>query len=150
MRTDPYLAHITLNTGHVARHDPRDRNFAAEAAMRPILRAALDGQRPALPFDDRWLLTAASHGDGLLASLWQVPWDTRTPVMSMAVAIRSRTSARLWRGLHQTPGLMTDPDAPPPPPWIAVLIEATEDSEAFDWSGGLARAIGWTWLEYGR
>ncbi|HBU13777.1 MAG TPA: hypothetical protein DEF16_02120, partial [Gemmobacter sp.] len=69
----------------------------------------------------------------------------------MAVCLRSRDSARLWATLHKgQPALLTRGDDPPATPWMAERIEAGAPlhMDAMRWSGSLARAVAWAWMEY--
>lgn len=153
--TRPYLHHVTLLTGHVARQQRADIADAAVAAVSDLLDAALQGGHPALPIDGgAWLLNASAEGKSLIATVWRGPWATRIPIITIGVALKSRSAQRLWRVLHdrsQVP-LATTAALPPPVPWIANRIEpgAMLHPEAMTWTGDFSRCLGWAWMEYDR
>lgn len=96
-------------------------------------------------------LTGSHRGKALVVTLDAGQRPDATPVLTVAVCLRSRDSARLWAMMHDgQQALLTRADDPPAAPWMAERIEAgaLDHMAAMRWSGSLARAVAWAWMEY--
>ncbi len=142
-----YIHHVTLQTGHVARQSRAEVGDAAIAALSDLLDSALTGGRPAVPGFVTYAVTGAQQGRDLVATLWRGD----APILTTAVALRSRSAPALWRLLHHgRDDLATDPESPPPAPWCADRLEvgALLHREALAWTGDYARCLAWAWVAY--
>lgn len=147
----PIFSHITLQTGHIMKQRRSMVAHDVVAFSGDLLRRALSGGHPALPFDNgKWLLTAASSEGTLVSTLWAGPWKSRVALLTSGVALNPLSGLHLWQALHETAGhLATDPKRPPKVPWIADRIEPgiVNHVEAVAWTADFARSLAWAWFE---
>lgn len=140
-----YLHHVTLNTGHSRRSYRDEVADVAIAAVQDALSRALSGPgaRAALPVPG-YEMTATAHGRALLATVWR----GQTPLVTLGVALTSRSGAGLWRLMHEAQGLATANQPCPPEPWVAGRIEPTgaSDPAALVWIADFERVAAWAWL----
>lgn len=145
--TDRYIIHVTLTTGHMARHSRADMPDTAVSDVAEIIDSILQGGRAEVPGRPGHFVTGANAGRNLIATLRA----GETPILVTGVCIQSRSSPRLWRMMHDGPySLATDPDSPVSAPWIADRIEpgALDHMASMRWTGSWARCLGWAWVEY--
>lgn len=147
-----YIHHVTLNTGHVARQERAAISDGAIAALADTLDGILQGAHVPVPGCEGYLINGSHHAHDLIATVWRGPWERRIPIITMATALKSRSSPALWRMMHDqsTVPLATRADAPPPAPWQADRIEAPAMAhpDALEWTGDLSRCLAWAWAEY--
>lgn len=87
-------------------------------------------------------------------AVWAISELQGPALVTFAVAMRPRPAAALWRELHahQEPMMprATTPDAPPPHPWLAVMLHLPAlmpPHPALDWLGDAERCIAWAWID---
>lgn len=148
-----YFIHVTLASGHSVRHS---RTAATDAEIEPLkdlLAQLLQGSAPEVPGQPGYYVNGVAQGRNLMATLWAGRPSDRAPILTTGVALKARSAPVLWRTLHQSSFLhLTDPEQPPPAPWIADRIEpaAMLHMDAMSWTGAWSRTLGWAWLAYGR
>lgn len=153
-----YIHHITLNTGHVARTPRAEVSEVAMAAMVQWLDRALDspGERVALPVPKlaEFGAIALTEGGALVVTIYGpsgavdrgMPYAAKPqPLITFAVARRSRQGAAAWRSLNQMAGTTGNQ---PPEPWCAVVLhpQLAMYIGATQWIADLERCIAWAWL----
>lgn len=147
-----YIWHVTLNSGHVAKQSRSDIMEEAIAALADTLDGMLQGNHVDVPGFPGYIVNGSHSGHDLIATVWRGPWDKRVPVVTMAVALRSRSAASLWKLLHDksTVALVTSRENPPAAPWLADRIEvgAAIHHDALAWTGDFSRCLAWAWAEY--
>lgn len=147
-----YLHHVTLNTGHVVRQPRSVLGAPVQAAFAELLDSLLQGGRPAVPGFAGYVAQGTQWGRDLLVTV--IGLSSQAPVITTGVCLRSRSSRRLWRAMHDKAivPLATVSDQPAPPPWVADLLwpTATLHPDALEWTGDWSRCLGWTWVEYDR
>lgn len=146
-----YLVRADLARADLCRNYRRDLPDEAVAEMSDTLDALLIGGRPEVPHRPGHRLSGAHGGSRSLVATLSAP--DGAPIMTIAVCTRPRASARLWAMLHDNQeGLLTRADDPPAAPWLAERIEgpAMLHMDAMRWTGSLARALAWAWMEYAR
>ena len=144
-----YLVHITLSTGHAARYRREDTNDGTISVVAAMLDGLLQGGRIEMPGFVGHFVTGTHAGRNLVVTLAA----GAAPILTTAVCLRSRSSAGLWRLMHDGPyKLVTDRERPVDAPWVADRIEpgAIEHMSAMRWTGAWARCLGWAWMEYDR
>lgn len=144
MTRDRYVMHVTLETGHGRRSY---RHEVADAVV-TLLRQQIAEMLAGMPVEIRpgYTMSGAAAGPALLAT---VSRDGR-PLITVAVAAKSRASARLWRELqHPVPGSSPAVGDPPRAPWVAARLYPTLvlDPEAATWLGDFGRCLAWAWIE---
>lgn len=156
MRRDPYLQHMTLDTGDM-RYSPRGEvDDDIVAVLRPIVAAALAGgivELPRVGDADLRLQMASEGGATMLAQIWAVTPDGEDrSVVSFGVAMTARAGTPHWRRLHATAltPLATDGLSPPAAPWLAARLEpgaASLSARDLMMLGDLERCLAWAWIE---
>lgn len=143
-----YLAHLTIQTGHLYRADPRAVDPASIAAARDVLARALASDRPERlpPPMDRYTLDVEVHGGAMLGVLGAR--ELGANILSFGVARRARGGRGLWASLVS--GVPADAIPPEPPaPWLATLLHpaALRDEAAMEWAAGFQQCVALAWLE---
>lgn len=144
-----YIVRADLARAEMSRDYRQDLPTEAISEMAVALDEMLIGGRPEVPHRPGYRMVGA-HGGGrsLLVTIYA---QNDAPVLTIAVCTRQRSSARLWSMLHDgQAGLLTRADAPPSAPWLAERIEgpAVLHMDAMRWTGSIARALAWAWMEY--
>lgn len=157
-----FIEHILLNTGDSR---PTYRSEVADevvAFLGPLVRKAETGSRVA--FDRRGYtirrIAPAKSVRGCVVWAINEPHDG-PPVGTVALALKEKTSASLWRSLHtlfnqdpNLPRLATWANDPPPAPWLGAIFHPPQakyrharDNPA-DWLADAERCIAWAWIEH--
>lgn len=141
-----YLKHATVQTSDVT---PIWRWQIADHAIDHLLASldsALTGGRPVVIDDVE--MTAEQQGRNMTATLWR----NDTPVLTVAVCLKSQTAPRLWRAMHEsaTPPARPDQGRRPAAPWILSRLEPGIRRDDALWTGDFANCLGHAWLEYAR
>jgi len=161
MAESPYIAHVTLSTGHL-RRSPRsevdDDTIAvlvhwlknARAAWEPV---PLPGEAfagfAAKVFVEHGAMVCTVYGPaGRFPSLagMEAAHDG-VPLVTFGVAQRSRHSKALWDRLVQVSDQPTS-CAMPDAPWCGVVLHPPLPAfpDAMDWLGDFERCIAWAWI----
>lgn len=147
-----YINHVTLNSGHTIRQRRADIDNEAIAAVSEVLDGILQGAHLPVPGFPDYLINGSHHEHDLIATIWRAPWEKRAPIVTMATALRSRSSPALWRLMHHKPTarLETDANTPPSAPWQADRVEIGAElfPDALAWTGDFSRCLAWAWSEY--
>ncbi len=160
-----HIHHITLTTGHARRSLREEVGPDIRSGLRPLIERALLGERVLLPAGDPpcWI-TGGVEGRCISLTVWGPPLSRAAfpradeaapvPLAEVGIAPRARCAPRVWRSLHElarTTGVQvaTDPDDPPPAPWVAALLLPGIGiyPEAAHWLGDLERCLAWAWVE---
>ncbi|OLP04627.1 hypothetical protein [Rhodoferax antarcticus] len=145
-----YINHVTLSTGHTARTSRADVTDETIKTLSPWLDAALahkdDYPLPGtLGARDGYVMSASLMHGGLVCHVGQLESG---PLVSFAVAKRSRQSGELWAWMCAQYGSRAGLTAPGTP-WCAVALRPSfalqHGSSA--WIGDFERCVAWTWLE---
>lgn len=144
---NPYLWHITLESGDTRRSPRSEVSQQVLATMAPHLRRALAAGRAGDPIpttDSR--LTATASGPNLVATV--LSYDG-VPLVTFGVASRSRGAGALWGALHEGRLTTTDRAELPAAPWCAARLEAGPEylTDVSEWIGDYERIIAWAWIE---
>jgi hypothetical protein len=151
------IYHVTLTTGH-GRWSPRSEvaNDVLDD-LAPMVARAERGTPVALPVGSVpiWLRrvdTVSKH-----VAVWSLDDADQKSLVTVALALKSRPGAGLWRQLHASlghvaPGFQTSVDGLPPDPWLAAAIHLPfllrpDAQELGLMLGDLERCIAWTWIE---
>lgn len=158
--SSPYLAHLTLTTGHLLRSYREEVGDETIALLAPWLaRAISTGAREPLPVASlaHFAASATVECGALLCTVWgppvsqqsaaSVPPASGVPLVTLGVAQRSRHAAALWPLLVTLPGAAAGLQRPPPP-WCAVSLQpgVLLHPAASEWLGDLERCIAWAWI----
>jgi len=160
MSNSPYLAHLTLTTGHLRRSYREEVGDEALALLAPWLATAIrTGAREPLPVPSlaHFAATAAVEDGALICTVWGPPHSQQTaaaanpdmavPLITLGVAQRSRQAAALWPLLLAMPGSASGVRRPEPP-WCAVSLQPglLLHPTASDWLGDFERCVAWAWI----
>lgn len=151
--TGTYIVRADLARGELTRSHAGEIAPDAVAAMADALDLIVAGQPAPVPGRPGYWLTGAHRGQVLIVTLDAGRRPDADPLLTVGICLRSRDSARLWGMLHDgQAALLTRSDDPPSAPWMAERIEAGAalHMDAMRWSGSLARAVAWAWMEYHR
>lgn len=144
-----YLVHLDLASGRTGRSRRSDCDAAALAAMRERLAVALaDGATssgaPGV------LLRASASGRALLATLLgRGECGGALPIVTLGVALTSRSGAGLWRSLTGGPHPAVAAHLQrPPAPWCAARAEVgiVRYADRLAELAPLERLIAWAWV----
>jgi hypothetical protein len=156
-----YINHLTVNTGHLLRTERADVRDDVLAVMAPWLAQAIASDEPvALPLPDMAQYSArALVQDGALVVTVYVPAGPyrqghayaarKLPLVTLAVAQRSRQGRPLWGQLHQAFGSFMQPGLEPPAaPWLAVVLlpSLVGYPATAAWLGDFERCVAWAWI----
>lgn len=143
--TDPYLWHVTLDTGHGRRSLRSEVDEAVVTVVGQHLAEALAGEMSPLPGPPGYTLHAKAVGPALLGTVYADEW----PVVTIGVVGKARGVGRLWQMLHEGRTLATDAGDPPRPPWCAVRFEPAlaDHADATAWLGDYERLLAWAFLD---
>ena len=90
------------------------------------------------------------------AAVWAIREPDGDALVTLALTMRSRVGAGLWReihdGLSQSDSVTTHRDHPPPHPWLAVALHAPlivhpHSQQIMGWLGDAERCVAWAWIE---
>ena len=158
--SSPYLAHLTLTTGHLRRSYREEVGDEALALLAPWLaKSIITGAREPLPVASlaHFAASATVENGPLLCTVWGPPSSQQSaaavhpaaaiPLVTFGVAQRSRHAAALWPLLLALPGSASELQRPPPP-WCAVSLQPglLLHPSASEWLGDLERCIAWAWI----
>lgn len=161
MSSSPYLAHLTLTTGHLRRSYREEVGDEALALLAPWLAKAIStGDREPLPVASlaHFAASATAEHGALLCTVWGPPARSNqpppsppsaaVPLVTFGVAQRSRLAAVLWPLLLALPGTAAAGLQRPPTPWCAVSLQPglLLHPTASEWLGDLERCIAWAWI----
>lgn len=141
-----YISHITMGTGHNRRSPQSEVGAGVIAWLSPWLDKLLEnGGALPLPEPSLGSCSAAAHIEqgGLVMTVFA----GADPLVTFAVAGRSRQSAALWAYMQAqhgaAPGL-TAPDAP----WLAVAMRSgfAAHPDVAAWLADFERCVAWTFL----
>lgn len=144
-----YINHLTLDTGNLTRIERGDVAGETLARVAPWLEAIVQSGTPApLPVHALERYTAhAALQDGCL--MLTVNGKRGQPLVTLAVAKRSRQGAAMWGLLSESPGVppMRAGLERPAEPWCAVTIwpGLALDFGAANWLGDFERCVAWAW-----
>lgn len=152
------LLHVTLTTGH-RRWSPRDEvgeELLAQLAPM-VIEAERSGQAEILsPTGLMLLRRLAPPAASRHAACWAISEPQGPALVTLALGMRSRQGAGLWRTVHElfsagVPPLITRADDPPPAPWLAVILHLPmllpTPHPAVHWLGDAERCIAWAWID---
>lgn len=143
-----YINHITISTGHIARTSRADVGDDVIDLLAPWLNKMINtGVVDPFPVDGmgNYSAKAYTHAGGLFMTVY----NGDVPLVTFAVAKRSRQSKPVWDRLLKSFQHITDIKVPPVP-WCAVAVHGTSilvDQEALSWLGDFERCVAWTWIE---
>lgn len=153
-----YLAHITIDTSDIYRHDRRQISDSVMATMATWLRAALDagGRRIPLPSagpDLPYEATAAMQSGALACTIYRMgePW----PLVTFVACGRSRSRHKAWDLLLATAaagGVAPHPNigtVAPAPPYCAAVVwpMAQAHADMLAWAANFEQLVAWAWIE---
>jgi len=147
-----YLHHVTITTGHSRRSSRADASDEAIAAVAAWIQAALrqPGPVPLMPPFGDYVAQALTTDGALVVTLYgRAPQvGPRLPLVSMAVATRSRHGRDLWDVLLKGAPRALPHLARPPAPWCAVTVHPTapSDLEALSWAADFELVVAWAWI----
>lgn len=156
----PYLTHITLSSGHANRSERANVSDETLSVVAPWLLAAVaSGRRVPLPVEplSHYSAVALVQDGALVVTLYgpQGPHETGKPALAsdgiplvtLAVAQRSRHAAKLWPLMVAQFGAKAGITVPTAP-WCAVAVHPSICAHmgALDWLGDLERCIAWAWI----
>lgn len=142
-----YLAHLTLNTGHMRRSRLHEVEPGALDHTRELLANAIAGDGNADMPIPGYRLHAEPFGSRR-AALCTV-YRGAEPIATIGIA--ARPAKALWGQLIALRHHLA-PDAPqldePPAPWCAVMLlpALREAVDAMDWLGDFERCAAWAWV----
>ena len=141
--SERYLMHVVIDTGD------RRRSYRSEAADNTVthLRKQIEAMLAEEHVEIRpgYRLTGNAHGSALLATVCV----GEQPLVTIGVAARSQSSARLWEELINVKTVRDDV-ARPEAPWCAVRLHShlLLDPMAASWLGDFERCLAWAWIEH--
>ncbi len=153
-----YITHLTINTGHVSRIQPGDVDGEALARVRPWLFALVDAGGEPMPLPVAALAgytAVAVVEDGALIVTVYGQRDDQVvghslPLVSVAIARRSRHASELWPLMTKMPGVPVKTGLKrPSAPFcvVALLGPLAFDPGAQQWLGDFERCIAWAWID---
>lgn len=148
-----HLHHVTLNTGHSRRLDRQEISSRATDIAAAWLRDALRHQEPMPlmhPFEAYNGQALTSDGALVVTLYGRAPQvGQRLPLLSFAVATRSRHGHALWDAMLKGAPQQVLPNlARPPAPWCAATFYPTvaSDPDALSWAADFEGCVAWAWL----
>lgn len=145
-----YIVRADLARGEMTRSHAGDLPQSAVDVIADALEGVVAGRAVEVPGRSGYWLTGAARGRTLVVTLDAGRPPDAAPLLTIGVCLRSRDSARAWAMLHEgQAALLTRADDPPATPWMAERVEAGAilHMDAMRWSGSLARAIAWAWMD---
>lgn len=162
MAASPYIAHVTLSTGHLRRSPRSEVDDDTIAILVPWLASArAAGSIPTpLPGEafagftakvlvEQGSLVCTVYGPaGRFPHLAGMPEaQDGVPLVTFGVAQRSRHSKALWAALvavSDVPPRCAMPDSP----WCGVVLHPTLPAfqDAAEWLGDFERCVAWAWI----
>lgn len=158
--SSPYLAQLTLTTGHLRRSYRHEVGDEALALLAPWLANALStGAREPLQVASlaHFAASATVEDGALICTVWGPPSSQQSaaavhpaaaiPLVTFGVAQRSRHAAALWPLLVALDGA-ADGLQRPPSPWCAVSLQLglLLHPTASEWLGEFERCVAWAWI----
>lgn len=143
-----YINHITLHTGHNRRSPRSEVSDETMARMAPLMQRVDVGEICTLT-DDYEIRRLDADADGRHTRQWAVARAGQSTFVVMALAMKSRPGAALWRHLQATLDDLAI-DAMPTAPWLAVYWDlqlSMYNAGALHWLGDAERCIAWAWIE---
>ena len=115
----------------------------------------LQGGYAPVPGCPGYIINGAQYGHDLIVTIWHGTGDEdRSPIMSCAVNLKSRSAPALWQEMINTATLplACTIDDRPQARWVADRIEngAALHPDALVWTGDFSRCLAWTWHNYRR
>ncbi|WP_029002742.1 hypothetical protein [Azorhizobium doebereinerae] len=146
-----YISHITLNTGHRRRSEAGEVEPAVRSTLRLVIAEALaqhSARIPLVPGPPDISISGDAYGPHLLLTVW----DDRSglPILTFAVALRSRGAERLWDEVYRMGReLAVDIADMPAAPWCAAVLHPmiVLRPDALSWTGDMEWCVAWTWTE---
>ncbi len=155
---EPYINHVTLITGHIARTGRADVADEVLSVLYPWLVQALVSSTPlALPVPALSHYSAMVLTDGGMVATIYAPLGPHTPgtpyvgnttpLVTIGVAQRSRQGRDMWAKLVANfgakPGIKQ-----PAEPWCAVALHPALLSypDTMEWIADFERCLAWAWI----
>lgn len=162
MAESPYIAHVTLSTGHIRRSPRSEVGDDALAVLVPwLVSARAAGSIPTpLPGEAFAGFTAkilVEHGalvctvygpaSKFLGLAGMPEAQDGVPLVTFGVAQRSRHSKALWAALIAVSDVRPKCDMPEAP-WCGVVLHPTLPAfpDASEWMGDFERCVAWAWI----
>lgn len=162
MAESPYIAHITLATGHLRRSPRAEVSDDTIAVLVPWLASAMASGAPPAPLPGKAFAgfsAKALVGHGALVCTVYGPASRfphlsglaeaqdGAPLVTFGVAQRSRHSKALWAALvavSDVPPKCEMPEAP----WCGVVLHQPLPAfpDASEWLGDFERCVAWAWI----
>lgn len=150
LHTPAYLVHLDLASGRTGRSRRSDCDAAASAALRERLVAALASGEGPSGIPGVTLRTSASGQALLVTLLSRGVIGGAMPIVTLGVALTSRSGAGLWRALTREPHPAVAAHLQrPPAPWCASRAEVgiARYADRLPELVPLERLIGWAWVD---
>jgi hypothetical protein len=154
-----YIYHLTLTTGHTARTSRADVGDEALAIVVPWLRRVVDTGQPApLPAESlrHFSAIAFERDGGLLVTVYGPigphtpgnPAKAGLPLVTFAVAHRSRHGVQLWDMLIDSFPAHPAGIKQPATPWCATVLHPTAVAypDSLEWLADFGRCCAWAWI----
>lgn len=152
------LHHVTLTTGD-ARWSSReevDPRFLAQ--LRSLVGECERAGQCDLPTPDGIMVLRriAPSSPSRHVAIWALSEPQGPALVTIALAMRDRAGAGVWRMLHEflgtgaQPPLATNANRLPPAPWLAAglhLPALLPPHPALRWLGDAERCIAWAWID---
>ncbi len=153
------INHITMTTGHARWSAFSGVTPTLLTQLRPIVREAENNGEAELPTPSGLMVLRRlkpEKGSRHAACWTLIAPDTRGPLATFGLAMKSRPGAGLWRQLHHQssssePALITRADSLPEAPWLAVKFHKgalldVSIAAPIHWLGDLERCVAWAWV----
>lgn len=139
-----HLLYITLNDQLRERVQPEDCDAVEQAGIidRTLLPVLHAGQGWANSRKSGYTVRGEIHANAASFELL----DEGVPIAVLAVALHSKTSARMWSWLHEhSPRPLPENGEAPPPAWVALRYDVPEVALP-DWIDWWAKHVGYALL----
>lgn len=151
-----HIRHVTLTTGHSRKSSRAELHAGIVEQLAPLV-AEIERHGSAdfpSPTGLMQIIRLAPDRPSRHIAAWAISDPQGPTLITLAVAMRDRPGAGLWRTLHASPmrpNLATSADDPPPAPWLGVILHLDAmiptPHPALGWLGDFERCLAWTWVD---
>lgn len=136
-----WLNHIVLPGGYIQRSSQHEVKDSILDQIMPVMRAVDDCEVRDL-IGNYEIQRIEEDDDGRHTRQWVIRKPGQSTAMTLALAMKSRPGAALWRYLKD------DESQPPAAPWLLSIrdIEQPLDAEDVKWLQEAAQRTAWAWI----
>ena len=148
--SEPFLYHLTLNTGHLRRSPRHEVGEAVIRALAPMVAEAVAHPGAPVPMPGEFSMpgvTITLDQGAAACALVTLARDGKR-LASIGIAGRSRCAAAVWSALVDRYDGAPPAAMPQSAPWVSVVLHAQAllEADGPGWIGDFERCLAWAWL----